>query len=290
MLRRLAEAASSPILGEFDDKPLSQLLADARRDGYRRVIVAGGDGTLGRVVNAAIPHLADFDFALIPTGTGNDLARALGIHGVELEHAWEWAVSNTPVAIDLVKVTNGSTHYCVNAATAGFGGMVSTDVTSHDKQRWGAFAYWMTAFSRLAALEEYDIRLEFADDQIALATYGLAIANGRYVGGGFPAAPSAILNDGLLDVTTVPVLPTLELLAAGVDFTLGRHDQADGVNTYRARSARIHADPILPYSFDGEPTRAIDATFEVIPEAMNIVSGRNPEALQLEPEPQESVA
>jgi len=279
-LQQLAAQAAVPVLQGDRDRPLTQLLADARLDGYQRIVVAGGDGTLSRVVRHTIDYLDDIELALLPTGTGNDLARSLGLFGESLEDVWQWAVSEPTVPIDLVKVSNGETHYIINAATGGFGGVVSTDVTSEDKRRWGAIAYWMTAFSKLVALEEFDVHLELDSRTVALRTYGLAIANGRYVGGGFPVAPTATLNDGLLDVTTVPVLPPMELLAAGLDFSLGRHHQTERVRTYRSSRVHVHATPVLPYSLDGEPTRSIDATFEVIPNAIQIVCGPQPAALQ----------
>lgn len=176
----------------------------------------------------------------------------------------------TPAArqIDLVRVTNGKTFYMVNAATGGFGGMVSTDVTSEDKRRWGPMAYWLTAFSKLSELRESRVRLELDAETTDMTTYGLAIANGKFVGGGFPVAPDAELDDGLLDISVVPILPTLELLACGVDFMLGRYNR---VRTMKSSRVRVIVEPKLTYSFDGEAIRGVDATFEVVPKALRIV-------------------
>jgi diacylglycerol kinase family enzyme len=157
--------------------------------------------------------------------------------------------------------------------------MVSTDVMADDKRRWGPMAYWFTAFSKLAELPEVHVRLELDSKTLEMHAYGLAIANGRYVGGGFPVAPQATLNDGKLDVTTVPNLPTIELVAAGVDFMLGRYHDPNRVRTCQSSSVRVIAEPTMPYSFDGEASRCLEAAFEVVPGAMKIVPGVNPAAI-----------
>jgi diacylglycerol kinase (ATP) len=279
-LTKLARQSNSPIVDTGGGVPLRNLIQQAIDEGCERLIVAGGDGSVSRVVNALAPKLGDIELAILPTGTGNDLARSIGVFGDSLEAAWRIAVEATATPIDVVRVSNGSVSYFVNAATGGFGGKVSTDVHATDKERWGSVAYWITAFSKLAEVDPYDIRLEMDDQTISLTLFSVAIANGRYVGGGFPIAPSAYLNDGLLNVTTIPVLPPLELLAAGVDFTLGRNQAASPAKTYQTTRARIHSEPDMPISLDGEPTCAIDATFEILPHVLPIACGPGAVALK----------
>ena len=108
-----------PVLQETQDRPLRRVLADARREGYERLVVAGGDGTVSRVANALSRHLDEFELALIPTGTGNDLARSIGVQGEPFEDICEWALNRPAVAIDLIKVSNGRSRLIANAATAG---------------------------------------------------------------------------------------------------------------------------------------------------------------------------
>ncbi|HRX82285.1 MAG TPA: diacylglycerol kinase family lipid kinase [Pirellulaceae bacterium] len=280
-LTRLAASTDTPILRESKGRTLSQLLDQARQSGCQRIIVAGGDGSLSRVVNQAINYLDEIELALIPTGTGNDLARSIGVHDTPVENAWNWAVTRPTSAIDLLKVTNGGTTYIVNAATAGFGGIATTDVASEDKQRWGAIAYWMTAFFKMASLPEYKLRLELDSEEVELSTYGLAITNGRFVGGGFPVTPTSVVNDGLLDVAVVGVLPMIDLIAVGVEFALGQYDQPDRVTTFRSSRVKVKADPPLPFSLDGEPAKSIEATFTVLPNALKIVHAPEPPAISV---------
>lgn len=264
--------------GSGDATRLGRLAAERAID---RIVVAGGDGTVGQVVNGLAPRFDACELAILPLGTGNDLARSLGLSPDQLGHAAEWAFERPATRIDLIRVEyNGELSYVVNAATGGFGGKVAADVQTADKQRWGAFAYWMTAISHLTRLEEHQVTLTLDNESLSQKTYGIAIANGRFVGGGFPIAPSALLNDGRLDVTVIPVLPTLELLAAGLSFSLNPTLAEGRVRGYQARRVAIHAEPDVPFSLDGEPHRTMDACFEVLPGVLPIVSGPNPVALK----------
>lgn len=258
---------------------VSQLARRAVDDGFDRIIVAGGDGTLSQVVNGIAPDFAAVELAVLPLGTGNDFARSLGITADRLDEAITVATRGAAHDVDLIKIVNGTTIYCLNAATGGFGGKIARDVASDDKVRWGAFAYWMTAVSKLIALDEYRLSLQLDDTAIALNVYGIAIANGRFVGGGFPIAPSAVINDGLLEITAIPILPTMELMAAGLNFTLGRDPSDDRLETFQSRKVHVFAEPNLPFSIDGEPLAAVEATFELVPRALRVVVGPHPVAV-----------
>jgi diacylglycerol kinase family enzyme len=183
--------------------------------------------------------------------------------------------------LDVVRaVIGGQTSHLLNAASAGFGGQVAADISATDKARWGGFAYWMTAISELVNLPQFDVHLELDDQSIDASVYGLAIANGRFVGGGFPIARNAFVNDGLLDVTVIPVLPATELLAAGMSYMAGR--SSGGRRLQNFRSARVHvtSKAEMMFSIDGDPIRAAEATFEVLPQALRVVVGSEAPAIK----------
>ncbi len=259
--------------GPGDAEKLARL---AVQQGVQRIIVAGGDGTVSQVVDGISPDFAHVELAILPLGTGNDLARSLGIPLDDLDAAVELAISDRVTPIDIVRVSAGIDSYMVNAASAGFGGKVAADVNQFDKARWGPFAYWTTAVAELVDVPQFDVHLDMDGQHRHTPVYGLVVANGRFVGGGFPIAPDALLNDGLLDVTIIPALPTLELLAAGLNFMLHRQQGTDHVATYRARSVHVHTTPEMMFSIDGEPTERIDADFEILPKALNIVAAEQP--------------
>lgn len=264
--------------------------------GCRRLIVAGGDGTVSRVVNALLPDGPPLELAILPLGTGNDLARSLDVPLDRLDAAWHVALHGASVPMDVIRIhaadeparsrrshgaegtvsAAASVRFIVNAATGGFGGEVTGSITREDKQWWGAYAYWLAAMKRIVAPHSYRVVLTSDDGEWEEPLYGLAIANGRFVGGGFPIAPAAYLDDGLLEVTLIPVLPTLELLAAGIDVALGATEVGTHRLMLRTRRLRVHADPPFPFSVDGEPLQEVDTTFDVVPRAVLVVAGNAP--------------
>ena len=264
-----------------DVEPLMRGILD---DGFARVIVAGGDGTISQAVLALAPDFGRIEVAIAPLGTGNDLARALSIDAANLEAALKNALESSARPMDVIQVDDdhGRAHF-INAASGGIAGKVAAEVDAEDKQMLGPMAYWMTAVSELADPQPYQVELEFDDGRREqLDVYGLYLANGRYVGGGFTVAPDALLDDGLLDLTAIPALPMLELMGVGLRIALG--GQTDDPRLPRFRSSRVHlrSEPDMHFSVDGEPARAIEAQLEVLPGVLRIVPGPNPEALRVE--------
>lgn len=248
----------------------------ALESGAERIIVAGGDGTLSQVINGLAPDFAQVELAVVPLGTGNDFARSLDIPTGSIETTMSLATTGVAQPIDLVRLEDGVTSYLVNAAMGGFCGKVAADLDRADKVRWGAFAYWITAIRELASLQELQIELNLDGQTQPWDVYGLAIANGRYVGGGFPIAPTAFLNDGLLEVTLMRVLPATELMAAGLDYMLGIANETNRVPTLRGRRLSFTAKSEIPFSIDGEPKQEAAVTFEVLPRVLRVVTGHAP--------------
>lgn len=276
VLTRYASRVMGDICPAEGPEHTRKLAQDALDRGFDRLVVAGGDGTVNTVINAIAPRFHEIELALLPFGTGNDLARSLDIPLDDMDEAVRLAFRADAVPIDLGHVEGERETYFINAASGGVGGTVASDIASAEKVRWGAFAYWRTAITKLAQLSEFQVQVQFDETPIQLPLYGLVVANGRFVGGGFEIAPRARLNDGLLDITTIPVLPPTELLTAGLNFGLQRFEQAPSIKFYRARRIVISSNPAIPFSVDGEPMRTYNASFEVVPNALRVVVG--PEA------------
>ena len=241
-----------------------------------RLIVCGGDGSISRAINAVGTRLSEVELGIVPFGTGNDLARSLDLATLDVESAFTRAAIHEPIGIDLVRFRTDHESFFLNAATAGFGAEVTAAVTYLDKQLWGAFAYWLTATTKLPDMHEFQVELVVDDELLQLQCLGLTIANGRFVGGGFPISPQATLDDGFFDLVVIPRLSTVELISAGINYTLNWDAASAGVITRRARSVAIRANPVLPFSFDGEPTQLMDATFEIAPRLLRVVAGERP--------------
>jgi YegS/Rv2252/BmrU family lipid kinase len=228
---------------------------------------------LSQVVNGIVAELGRIELGLIPLGTGNDFARSLDIPLNRLDAAIAIALGDQIRAVDVLRITDGKTFYAVNAASGGMAGKVAADVLDIDKMQWGAFAYWMTALSELVRLQASALHLDFDDQHLDLQVYGVVIANGRYVGGGFPIAPHATMDDGKLSIVIIPVLSALELLSAGLNYTLGSASAMSQIKTFEATRVHLTSEPDIHFSIDGEPTREMEATFEVVPGALRMAAG-----------------
>jgi YegS/Rv2252/BmrU family lipid kinase len=262
---------------------VSTLQRDVRnsvREKVDRIVIAGGDGTISQVVQALAPDFSALEIAILPFGTGNDFARSLGLAPDLLGLAATYALGRRTAPIDLIRISGDVNTYCVNVANGGFGGRVAADLRLDDKQRWGAMAYWMTSVLELTQLTPFDLEVVLDGQRHACgAALGLAIANGRFVGGGFPIAPNAVLDDGLLDVILVPVLAPFELLTAGIGFTLGFDPPDIGIQSHRARRIELRSSPGMPFSVDGELYQCQNAAFELIPRALRVAIGDFPAAI-----------
>lgn len=272
-VRRLAELHNCEVHSPQDVSDLPAILRATSDREIKRVIVAGGDGTIGKVANALLPDFSNLELGIIPLGTANDMARSLDLPLTDLDAAFEMAVNGSTTAIDVIHAYNGVSSYFVNAATGGFGGEVTAALSNKNKHLWGPFSYWMTAMAKLVDLHAFELRIEVDGEPSQHRVYGIGLANGRFVGGGFPIAGSALLNDGLLDLVVIPELPPLELLGAGVSFVMGSQSDAATIVTKRARRVVVQASPGMSFSLDGEPTHAFDASFEVMPATLRVVAG-----------------
>lgn len=247
---------------------------------FDRIVVAGGDGSVGQVVQGIAPNFPPVELGILPFGTGNDLGRSLGINPELLGLASSYAFGSRRAQVDLIRLHGTSHQYCVNVANGGFGGRVATDVQAVDKQRWGSLAYWMTSVMELVDMPQFSIELSLDDGPpLQQTVLGVAVANGRFVGGGFPIAPQAFMNDGWLEVVFVPVLPTFELMTAGLGFMLGFEQMPESVSMFRAKRVRLRSDPPMPFSIDGELALCADIGFEIMPAVLKILIGDYPAAI-----------
>lgn len=259
---------------------------EAAASGCQRIVIAGGDGTLNEVVNGVLAHPDRPlpEIGILPMGTGNDFARCLSIPLDDLSAALEIALNGDTRAIDLCTMEragdNGTRaeplRYFINMAYSDFGGIAGTAETA-SKKRWGALTYWANAVSKALDQPEHTLSIEIDGRDLCIPAHGFIIANGRYVGGGVPASPHALLDDGLFDLTVVPLQDMSETLLAGVDIVRGQGKESERVITARARHIRISARPAMNISMDGEACGDGGATFRIGGQRLRVAVGRTPE-------------
>jgi diacylglycerol kinase (ATP) len=253
------------------------LAASAVAEGFDRVVAAGGDGTLNEVLNGIAPDFGRVELGLVPAGTGNDLARTLGIPS-DPEAAVEVLARGAVRSLDLARLqTEGEDRWFLNVSAGGFGGEVDEDLRAEIKEVWGPLSYIRTAFEALAELETYRVRLTFEPGSseaasLEVAAVNVVVANGRYVAGGLHVAPTAAPDDGLLDVVVIRAapIPRLSLLAPQV--ALGQHLDHELILHRRVRSLAVESEPAMQFNADGELAGATPVRYQVVPGAVRFVA------------------
>lgn len=226
-----------------DAAEIPELLANASPE---RVIVAGGDGMIHHVVQFAVP--AGVGVGVVPGGTGNDIARALGLPR-RLGRAV--AVALGPLApLDVIRIEPAGVEamvYAVSVLTSGFSGVVN-DVANRLTWAGGQAKYTFATLGSLGGLRSY--RMSGPPGMPAEVSL-VAIGNMRYFGGGMAICPNASPTDGMLDVTTVAAVHPLHLATLLPTAFFGQHVRSAKVQTQRFTTATFDVD--AEWWADGEP-------------------------------------
>jgi len=222
------------------------------RAGSRRIVVAGGDGSLHAVVSALHKRneLAGATLGLLPLGTGNDFARGTGIP-LDVAEAAEVLISGEPQPMDLLVDELGSV--VVNSVHVGAGAVASQRGEAW-KSRLGrvgypigaALAAWNPPILRLRVEVDGEVAVD-VDQQVLM----VAIGNGATVGGGLELTPHADPGDGAADVMISHATGPVSRLIYAARLGLGNHPEAVDVTYLRGRQVSISGEEFY-VSADGE--------------------------------------
>jgi YegS/Rv2252/BmrU family lipid kinase len=228
-------------------------LAAAAAD-YDVVVAAGGDGTVHEVLNGLMAHPAESRPALglLPTGSGNDTRRTLGVSTGLTQAALELSTGERR-RFD-VGTCNGT--YFNNSFAAGLDAKVTAKAVEYKvtKRRDGLWLY-LTALLHVLfnELDPFDVTLAF-DGQEArdVSTLILAATNGPTYGGGFFICPDAVPDDGVFDVCMIDPLSLGEALLRLPFVIAGKHTKMRPVHMSRHTSFVIESASPIPAQIDGE--------------------------------------
>ncbi len=240
--------------------------------GERTLVVVGGDGSVHTAVATLLSRgelSADRPLGLIPLGTGNDLARTLGIP-LDPAAAARTVLAGSVRRLDLVVDDVGGV--VVNAVHLGVGAEAAEKAAAL-KDRLGRTAYAVGSVAAGAGATGW--RLEVVVDGVLVPVdrevLMVAVANGRTIGGGAPLAPDASPDDGLVDVVVATSTGPLARLGFAVALRDGEHVERDDVLVVRGRTVTVTGDP-FPLNADGELDGPVSArTWTVRPAAWSLL-------------------
>ena len=229
------------------------------------VVAAGGDGTICEVVNGLVN--SGTVLGILPLGTGNDFARAVGLSG-DLDLAARTLACGDPRPVDLGRI--GDRHF-INIAGCGFDAVVAKRVNRGFRWLRGTGAYVAAVLQSLATFRPAEMRITVDGEPMNVRAMLCCVANTQTYGGGMRVAPFARFDDGLLDVCILREAGILEFLRAFPTVFAGAHVNHPKFWTQQARRVTIESDRPLPILVDGDVTHETPAAFEVAPAAVRVM-------------------
>jgi diacylglycerol kinase (ATP) len=240
--------------------------------GFSYIVAMGGDGTVNEVANGILGSEATL--AVIPTGTGNDFVRMLGIPSNPM-HAIDTLLGGITRTMDLGQMSDGRCF--VNGLGIGIDAQVARAVLKMERLK-GASAYLTAAVKEVFRFPAFPVTLSMPEEEVEVSCLSLSVANGIFAGGGFKLAPRASITDGLIDISALGDYPKLERLYRLPQVRAGKH--VDWRKTvYRQTSeVTISSPKKLIAHVDGEPYRLPGESFTVkaLPQALRVLVPSTP--------------
>lgn len=263
----------------------TELTVSAIEAGYRHIIVVGGDGTLHEVVNGVfIQNYApttEITIAVIAVGTGNDWIRMYGIptHYSEAIRAIRegYTFLQDVAEVEYEESMYRQTRHMANVAGMGFDAVVNkTYQHAKMKGRTRRGTYLWCMMRSFVQHKNSGVKV-WVDDNLIYNNliFSIAIGVGKYNGGGMQQLPSAIADDGLLDITLIKpihwwhVLFRLRRLYNGTIYSIGHVLHAQG------SKIRIESSPETPLEVDGEALGATPVEFRVLHRDVRVVVNKS---------------
>jgi len=255
-------------------------LAQEASSKYDVIAAVGGDGTMNEVANGILlAGETKTALAVIPFGTGNDLARMIGIRSVEdALDALARGASRQTDAIEVSCQEQGkpTKHFALLYAAVGFAGEVGKRTTRTVKAIFGTrFCYSAGFFRALFTFESPTMRVRCGEQAFEGRMFLVSAAKAEVIGGGaMRLSPGARMDDGKLTVNIVGNLGRLETLRCFPRLVKGTHVTHPKVNCFAASSLTVESEPAVELQLDGELLGRTPASFEVKPKAIGVVTTR----------------
>jgi YegS/Rv2252/BmrU family lipid kinase len=224
-----------------------ELALAAVKRGVRLVLVWGGDGTVNEVASALV--FGDVPIGIIPAGSGNGLARELGVH-VRPERAIADALAAEPRAMDVGEVGG---RCFVNIAGIGFDAHVASRFAT--ARRRGFLGYAVITARALTSYVPQTYRISSGGAHEESRAVLVTIANSAQFGNGALIAPGARVDDGELDLVVVEERSRFRTVWALPHLFKGTLARVNGCSLTRIRDVTIEADRPMTFHADGEPVQ-----------------------------------
>lgn len=233
------------------------------------VLAVGGDGMAGAVGGALSGTGAVL--GLVPSGRGNDFARALALP-TDPPALADLLLHATPRAVDTIEVES-AVHPGTSVLGSVYAGVdaVANRYANRSRLLRGAASYYAGGARAVAGWRPATYRITVDGTTHERRGYTVVAANSGFYGFGRRIAPDARVDDGLLDVVVIQHAPKRLFFTMMNELKSGAHLRRPQVEVLRGKEIRIEADRDLPYGTDGEVDAALPVTARVRPGALNVL-------------------
>lgn len=263
----------------FEAGDARRMAHDAAAAGAELLVAGGGDGTLNEVVNGLFDWVDEQGagaggtpplprLAVVPLGTGNDLAGAVGLP-IDPQEALAVAVVGIRLPVDVAEV-NGRRF--INVSTGGLGAEATDEASDESKRVLGSLAYVVSGVKKYVQMDLPSARFVADGETVHDGPFAVfAVGNSRRTGGGNWLTPRADLNDGLLDLLVVRELSRVDFLTLAPQLRAGTHLDHPAVLYRRVRTLRVESDRELHVNADGEPMRGLCFDYRLSPHRLELM-------------------
>lgn len=250
------------------------------------IIACGGDGTINEVANGILQSGKDIELGVLPSGTGGDFRRTLGIPANAREAAKALRTGVTRL-IDAGKVTffdhkdQQISRYFLNVSSFGLSASIIGRVKTSTSLKWlpndlfrGRASFALSTLQEVLDLNYATVKVKIDEkEEKLLNTINFCVANSRYFGGGMKIAPEAKINDGFFDVINIGDIKQAKILLNAYTLYRGSHLSLPEVKSTLAKRIEVSAasaNQIIQLETDGELPGRLPAIYEIVPNALRI--------------------
>ncbi|KKB74139.1 MULTISPECIES: diacylglycerol kinase [Bacillus] len=262
------ETSCHATTGEGDAVQAARSAAEREFD---LIVAAGGDGTLNEVVNGLAPLEVRPNLGVIPVGTTNDFARALGIPREDILKAVDTILEGEPRPIDIGRV-NGQ--YFINIAGGGRLTELTYDVPSKLKTMLGQLAYYLKGMEMLPSLKPTEVEIEYDGKLFHGEVMLFLVMLTNSVGGFEKLAPDSSLNDGMFDLIILKRTNLAEFIRLAGLALRGDHIHNEHVIYTKANRVKVKQKDKMLLNLDGEYGGELPGEFENLYRHINVVMSK----------------
>ena len=252
-------------------------------EGYRKIIVVGGDGTLNEVLNGVFAQqeipTTEITLGMIPVGTGNDWARMFEISkdyrkAIQIIKTGKTFVQDAG-KVSFMKSERQFKRYFLNIAGIGFDALIASKSNRlKEKGKRNALVYFWNIFLGLFNYHFFSANVSIDGKQSSLNIFSMNVGICKFNGGGMMQVPDAIPNDGIFDLTIIKKVGRFSVLKSLPMLYNGKIKKHPKVVSFNAKSIKIESGKSVFLETDGESLGHTPFEFEIIPRSVKVITGK----------------